>query len=700
MFLSKGSLVTKTPVSLTSSSWFTSMPAMSGGWPSAYAGIFTRQLWVYVVVNKLGKATARLPLVTYRRDELNRPRADDHPMAKLLARPNPGLSTFRLLEWTSNMQDIYGDAFWLKQRDSAGTVVALYPLHPASMSYNKATQRWRFDNGNVVLPAIEDTDLVHFKSFHPDDEIRGLSPLEPLRATLENEWSARTATSSFWQRGSRPGMAFEHPQKLSAEAHERLRKDLDSSTGAQHTGRTVILEEGMKASKLDLTAEEAQYIETRKLNREETCGAYDVPPPVVHILDRATFSNITEQMRSMYRDTMAPRLTALEATIELDLRMAEWPNDDVYSEFLMDEVLRGDFETRQDALAKATHMTIAEKRKIENLPFIEGTDRIFLNTATMPLDAIDAQADAIVAGTMARPPAQIGVTEDGSAVAPVIPIATARSAVGRLSWQSTLADVDAEALTKDMRTVQADAVRAAVDAELKAGGTIRSLRNRILGMATATKAKISSPDKAPHEARIHAVLKSFFERQEAAVIGAGEFDMDRWVKDLTENLHAASVSISSSVGRTIMKDLELHASNYDLPRTAAFLESVSQRLAQNINTTTKAQYDAAVADPDREPREVFETAKTSRAAGIAVGVSTLAVNFAVNEAARQAGEATGRDATKTWITGPNARPSHAAMDGETVPLSENFSNGLAWPGDGAGDVDEVAGCNCELQIDL
>ena len=66
----------------------------------------------------------------------------------------------------------------------------------------------------------------------------------------------------------------------------------------------------MTPHKLELTAEEAQYIETRKLNREEVCAAYDVPPPVVHILDRATFSNITEQMRSMYRDTMGGRPSA------------------------------------------------------------------------------------------------------------------------------------------------------------------------------------------------------------------------------------------------------------------------------------------------------------------------------------------------------------------------------------------------------
>jgi hypothetical protein len=156
----------------------------------------------------------------------------------------------------------------------------------------------------------------------------------------------------------------------------------------------------MHAKPLTLTAEEAQYVETRKLNREEVCAAYDVPPPVVHILDHATFSNITEQMRSMYRDTMAPVLKGLEAVVEKELRSVEWPDDDVYAEFLMDEVLRGDFEARSDAYQKASHMTIAEKRRAENLPFIEGTDRIFLNTATLPLDAIDA---AVAAGQPAIP---------------------------------------------------------------------------------------------------------------------------------------------------------------------------------------------------------------------------------------------------------------------------------------------------------
>lgn len=472
MFVSNGSMVTtKTPVSLTSSSWFPSMPSTSGGWPSAYSGIYSRQLWVYVVVSKRALATARLPLHVYKRDEKNRPRADEHPMAQLLARPNPGMTPFELWEWTSSTFDVYGETFWFKRRDRrAPAGLWLYPFHPSAMTYDDDRGSWTFNNGKRKVEDIAEADLVHFRGFNPNSMTRGMSPLEPLRATLENEWSARTATSSFWKRGARPGTYLVHKANLSEPAQARLKAQIDSiSAGADKTGVTVVLEEGMEPKPMMLTAEEAQYIETRKLNREEVCAAYHMPPPAVQILDRATFSNITEQFRSVYRDTMAPHLGRFEGTVERDLRRAEFPSDDVYGEFLMDEVLRGDFETRQAALNQASHMTIAEKRKIENLPFIDGTDRIFLNTATMPLDAIDAQAAAIAASTQ--------TAEDP--LAEVIPLAVARSVMGRLSWQQNLDDVDPKHLIADLDEKATGLVLNALAIERAGAGDVTTLRERI-----------------------------------------------------------------------------------------------------------------------------------------------------------------------------------------------------------------------------
>lgn len=685
-FVSAGSLVTKTPLNISQgTSYFPHLPPMAThGWPSAYAGIYRQQLWVYVVVNKLARAGARLPFPVYQRNELDRPRVDQHPMARLLAEPSPGLSAFQLIQWTFSTWDIYGDTFWLKRRDNSGTVVALVPLHPAAMNFDNGS--WSFDNGKLRLDDIADADLVRFAHFDPDSLHRGMSPLEPLRSTLENEWSARTATSSFWRRGARPAMALSHPGNLSEGAATRLKTQFDSiAAGADKTGVTVVLEEGMEPKSMTLTAEEAQYIETRKLNREEVCAAYDVPPPVVHILDRATFSNITEQMRSMYRDTMAPRLKAFEAAIELNLRRAEWPEDNIYAEFLMDEVLRGDFETRQDALAKASHMTIAEKRKVENLPFIEGTDRIFLNTATLPLDAIDAQT----ALNVSEAPATTPVADDRP-LAEVIPLPTARSVLGRLSWQKATADVDAEALAEGLERRDAAAVSHALDAVLRDGGSVADLRRRLSSMGSPL-ARVKAPDLERHQDQIATALRSYFARQRDAGSSGSRED---WDTELAGDLHAVAVAVSRAVGSSAVRDLGFDADVYDVEATVAFLLAVAERLAKNINDTTARQ----VADAE-DPAVVYEQAITSRAAGIAGGAAALIAGFSVIEAGRRVAEAQGVTPRKRWITGPNARPEHAALDGETVDIEEPFSNGQMWPGE-SGDVDQVAGCNCSVEIEV
>jgi hypothetical protein len=67
---------------------------------------------------------------------------------------------------------------------------------------------------------------------------------------------------------------------------------------------------------------------------------------------------------------------------------------------------------------------------------------------------------------------------------------------------------------------------------------------------------------------------------------------------------------------------------------------------------------------------------------------TTAANFGAHDAAYYAG-----GKTKTW-TGGTTR--HAPMNGQTVPLGENFSNGMAWPGDPAGGAAEVANCGCSV----
>lgn len=696
VFVSRGAIVqAKTPLSLTGgSSYFPYVPGMSSaGIPSAYAGLYGSQLWVYVVVAKRARATARLPLPVYERNDLDRPRADAHPMAQLLSHPNPGMSGFGLWLWTSSIFDIYGEAFWYKRRDTnSGAVTGLFPLHPASM-VDHQDGTWSFNNGRLRLDEIPVKDLVIFRSFNPASLTRGLSPLEPLRATLENEFHARRATSSFWQRGARPGFVLLHPENISQAAQDRLRAQFASAhEGSDRTGSTLLLEEGMTPKVMELNAEDAQYIETRRLNREEVCAAYDIPPPVVHILDRATFSNITEQMRSMYRDSMAPHLAGFESAVELYLRAVEWPDDPVYAEFLMDEVLRGDFETRVDAYAKATYMTIAEKRRSENLPFIEGTDRILLNTATMPLDAIDQLAAAQAAGASGqlRAIALVGGTSE-QGTTELLPAPVLRTVMGRLSWQKLVSQVDVDALVDGLEPDHADVVRGA--AARCAGSSVSELRAALKGSRSRRAGRV--PDLSSHRSAGADAVAEFIRDQGRAVVATGEWDAQVWDEELGGILAAIGVSAATAAGRSVIRGLGHDPAVWDIERVTPFLESVGARVAANVNATTKAAYDQPDDEDDREA--VFEAEADARSSGIAGAVVTMAAGFGAVEAGRRLTEAGTGKPVKTWSTGSNPRPTHAALNGESVGIDEAFSNGMSWPGEG-GDVDEVAGCNCTVEV--
>ena len=351
---------------------------------------------------------------------------------------------------------------------------------------------------------IPDVDVVHFKTFNPSSTLRGLSPIEPLRQTLLNEDAARRASSAFWTNGARPSGYLSHPNKLSDDALRRLSEQWNNiHSGVDNFAKWAILEEGMKPEVVSLTAEDSQYIETRKLNREEVCAAYDMAPPVVHILDRATFSNIVEQFRSMYRDTMAPHVSGFEATLNSQL-VPEFGLD-LYQEFLMDEVLRGNFEQRIPTIAQAIQtgqMTINEARALENRPPVEGGDVLLINAALTELDPSDSMSVAdltlalqkiylsvgsVISADEAREILnRAGADLDGPPPEPVAnpqPTAQALDSLwGRLGSCQTIDDVDPAAVTAGLNGSAmsvAGVVMSVLDIARSEGDSISEFRARL-----------------------------------------------------------------------------------------------------------------------------------------------------------------------------------------------------------------------------
>lgn len=357
---------------------------------ATYGQLYLSQPWIATVVDKISNAVARLGTVVWDVDTDDQRSADrTSPYALLMADPCPTLDPFGFWLWVSSTIEIYGEAYLLKMRDDKGRINGFVPMHPS------LTQIFRNQFGETVYrfmgspnEIISEDNVVPFRRYNPDMTMRGVSRMEPLRSTLLNEDGARTVAATWFKNMGRPSIALTVEGKLDPLGKKRLSEQFTSmQSGASNAGGTLVLENGTKVEPLQLNADEMQYIESRKFNREEVCSVYDIPPIVVGILDHATFTNVTEQMRSLYRDTMAPRLEFIESAINWHVG-AEF-NGRKQMRFDVAEVMRGDLETRAKAHSLLVQMGIETPN--EARPFFDlaragaEADKLYVNSAMQPL---------------------------------------------------------------------------------------------------------------------------------------------------------------------------------------------------------------------------------------------------------------------------------------------------------------------------
>lgn len=597
-----------------------------------YATLWRTQPQVRTVVTFLARNIAQLGLHVYERtSDTDRTRVTDHPLARLIARPNPWTTRYRLVNSLINDLATYDNAIWLKQRQADGqpAVVRVRPqwVDPIGGTWFAAeAYRIRGSRGERTVPADQ---VVHFRGHNPADDRWGVSPIETLRTMLSEEFHAAHYREQMWRNGARASGYLTRPgtaPEWSDAARTRFRASWRaqySGSGAQ-AGGTPILEDGMAFVPASFTPEDAQYIEARKLTREEVAAAYFIPPPMVGILEHATFSNISEQHKMLYQDTLGPWLQMIVEELALQLLPDLDPSGEVYAEFNLAEKLRGSFEeqaTQMQTAIGAPWLTRNEGRARMNLPALDGGDDL-----VVPLN--------VLIGGQASPRDS---APTGALAAPV---------------RSFKAYVDETVVDKTRAT-----------------------------------------------------LERFFDRQGRVLAslagGTGlSWDAERWDAELAADLFAVNALIATQAGRKAMESLGFDPDEWDGDRVLAWLQANASGVAVGINRRTRQEVEQAVADDqDDDPaaavRQTFAGAIAGRALQIAATQATAISGFATTESTRQVGAT----ATKTWRTrSVKPRPSHARMDGQTVPVGELFSNSARWPGDSTLSDDERAGCTCELTI--
>lgn len=618
-------------------------------------GMSPAELWrgqphLRTVVGFVARNIAQLGLPVYDRlDENDRARNRENEFSQALSDPGDGMSQFDLIYALVGDMMLYDRAYWLPWREGNGKK-RIRRIPPAWVSLGRRTA-FNTETFKVSLPQADEDGtrfieiprekLIVFKGYSPSS-LTGCSPaVDALKETMGEQIEATLYRKQVWKRGGRTSAVIKRPLDAppwDTDAAARFKEDWYSNfTGdGPKAGGTPVLEDGMTIERIDFSANDMQWAEGAKLALVTVCGVYYVNPTMIGILDNANFSNVREFRKMLYGDTLGPYIAQYEGILNT-FALPMFGLDGAKSYCEFNIYEKMQGSFEEQAAVMSTST---------GAPWLTRNEaRARQNLPALPGgDELVVPLNVLVGG-------QASPTDSGS--------------------QNT----DPTGENPDQPKM-------------------RSGRPKFKARATE-----------PEQAKVAEVVSAFFKRQEQVLrsrLGgkADWWDEERWDNELADDLYRLAVMVSTSVASKTLEAIGFGPDEYDVDRTLAWLKEVSTREAKALNAATKQQIVEILAGEDVPAQlDSFFASQETRATMIAVSTCTLVSGFAATESAKQA---VGEDrATKTWITGPNPRPEHAALDGETVLLSENFSNGAAWPGDGSAlGAEDLANCNCELQIDV
>lgn len=358
-----------------------------------YAEIWRTQPAVRTVIGFIARNIAQLGLDVYEKsaDGLDRRKTTKHPLAAALNNPVPGSNwnRYRLINWTVHELCVYDTAYWIKGQ--VGGKRSLIPMprryidpigdNPLYVEKYKIT-------GSKGERIIDASEVVHLHGYNPDDLRTGVSPLETLRQVLAEEYAASQYREQMWRNGGRMSGVIERSEKAprwSGEARDRFATEWRSlyGEGGSDAGGTAILEDGMTYKPTGITPRDAQYVESRRLTREEVAIAFYLNPMMLGISEGGA-GGWKEMHTQLYQDGLGPWLAMLTQDIETQLLLDLDPgavDGSVYLEFNIQAKLAGSFEEQAAVLNASTGapwMSRSEARARFNLPHLPEADDLIV----------------------------------------------------------------------------------------------------------------------------------------------------------------------------------------------------------------------------------------------------------------------------------------------------------------------------------
>ncbi|MEO1152656.1 MAG: phage portal protein [Pseudomonadota bacterium] len=334
-------------------------------------------------VKLIAEAAAALPLVLTSEGR----RYEAHEVLGLVERPNGGQARAEFFEALYGQLLLSGNGYVEAVSSIDAAPSELHVLRsdrmslvpgadgwPVAYEYAVGARKHRFQVGEGPSP------VCHIKSFHPQDDHYGLSPMQASAAAVDVHNAASAWSKSLLDNAARPSGAIVYQGgdgqgTLTADQYARLQNEMEANhQGARNAGRPMLLEGGLDWKPMGFSPSDMEFQKTKEAAAREIALAFGVPPMLLGIPGDATYANYQEAHRAFYRLTVLP--LASRVTASLGHWLSGYLGDVAELRPDPDQVpaLAAEREALWRRVSEAAFLSDAEKRKMLGLPVLAEGD--------------------------------------------------------------------------------------------------------------------------------------------------------------------------------------------------------------------------------------------------------------------------------------------------------------------------------------
>jgi HK97 family phage portal protein len=586
-------------------------------------------------------------------------RVEEHPLLDILNKPNEFQTGLQFWGLYQKYRDLLGSAFiWVETAGDVFNPKAVKGLHllfPPSVKVEFEDGRiekyvYRTEGGGTIeFPAEQ---VIYLYTPDPKRPAQGMSLLTAGARAIDAEVQLATYHSNVIRNGGNVGniMTFKTPNLTEAQVKQLKEQYTAQYSEAKNAGKPMFLGGEADIKKLGLNPDELAYLESKRMVLDEIVMMTGVPKSILGLTTGETFANADASIAIFLRETIKPLLTDLVTTLDwrfipedMELKFTDPTPENV--ELRLKETETG---------VRNGYMTINEAREKNGLEPLPEGDVILVPFSVIPLDRVGEEP--------ARDPKEEVDDDEGKK-----------------------SRVRSHPLRDDF---------------------VRERYGKIM---------VKRMDRS--EARVLQAIETYFSGQRRRIIDHIEGVRVFRKKDLVDEIfnHTLEINLAKGTLLPLIRDI-LKRSGDDAAefagatrpfvlsaRIESFLDHRSSVFANQITETTfeklKTEFSQSLeAGESRQQlveriRSTYTGYSESRARTIARTEVHAATQTGTMEGYKQAGLD-----TKIWVAvmDSETRDSHAAVDGEEVPIGHVFSNGLMYPGEPTAPAEEVINCRCSI----